>query len=522
MLTEHCIICTEPVENFAISECNHRNICSKCYVINLKHYNNRYCITCKTEYNNVIITNNSNKTFNDFNIKKLHYNHKFEKTYFDNRSVCSELCELFAIACPECNMKASSLNDLKQHIRVEHKKSFCSVCLKKRKGIVIRKQRLYTNNDLNRHRQYGDSATVDEGLIPPHTKCTLCGEHCYDVDDRNIHMINAHICCQLCRRKSIEEWVLDSNALVQHYKSSHIVCDDPVCCQMPIENVYDDEISYRAHMMSIHGTKFSKQELRDTQRLQIDFRVRHESSSSTAIAVSKKLEENMDESQLIKFSGDAKDQNLVMIAEIKKLKGESGFVHFRDISAQYFRKEMSSEQYYNYFKDMFSDFPTASSLWMLLVSNLPDPTLRSELHQIHYTSIKAGGGFHSNTRKVSKSSIHKEESVSNSRNERRRSKKKNHNKLDDAVIDVESLAIKDDTHSEPPSTKVEIIVPKADTPVSLSPEIISNIGGTDLVNNSTEIVNTEELVVTSDSANGLGNTSKKKKGRQKTVLMRWG
>eukprot|EP01042_Synura_sphagnicola_P001822 gene1822-2138_t len=92
--------------------------------------------------------------------------------------------------------------------------------------------------------------------------------------------------------------------------------------------------------------------------------------------------------------------NRNVLSEIKRVVGEDGFIHFRQVSAQFFHEEISAEQYYVEFCRLFKKDAGAGSLWMSLVCTLPQYHLRERLYQIHYRAVREGGGFNINHAEV--------------------------------------------------------------------------------------------------------------------------
>ena len=291
------------------------------------------------------------------------------------------------------------------------------------------------------HLLNGDPARDGEGAIPVHEKCAYCREICYDLGDLHAHMLDKHLSCQVCRRMGRRETgVADARLLIDHYNQEHFTCSDTRCQENFLENVFDSDISLRAHVISVHKDSFeSKQALKDAQKLAVEFRSQkssgdnrgaHESSGSEArnmtsdwgptpavasssrpgmarggsyassSSVNSELASAKNSGAVAKAaekslldSTDPREQNKKLISEIRRLTGEMGFRRFRDISAEYVSKAISADMYYSYFCKMFGDYDTAGPLWMLLVSSNPDPTLRAELYQTHFSNKSKGGGF---------------------------------------------------------------------------------------------------------------------------------
>lgn len=428
-----CVVCTDPIRSYAVGDCGHRNTCSKCYVMGMQQYGRRSCVTCKAEFGSVVITDSESKGFREFQFDTLKVSRNFENTYFDTRQQLKFFEDLYAAACPKCSYRCRSKKDLIAHCISEHGLHFCKVCLSKRKGVVLRQQRLYTQEALRDHLKRGDAATATDGPIPAHLSCKFCNErNLYDLEDHNMHMLEKHMCCQLCRRRNIEEWVTNDKALIAHYMSAHLTCEDPACCATPMENVYDNEISFQSHLLKIHGDSIkSRQQMKNAQRVQLAFPSRPMVAASTTSASSNQSYQD------ISFHTDPREQNRVLMNEIRKLKGEDGFATFRNTSGEFFKGLIDANTYYDRFCEMFRGCPTIASIWTILVSSLPNPELRSELYHIHYESVQNGGGFNIGCKE---GRAKKAEHPSKSKNRNNNSKQSTANlPLSDAILSETDL-----------------------------------------------------------------------------------
>lgn len=465
----------------------------------MKQYNRRECVTCNAYFEVVVIADNGVKSFSDYNISSMRTSAKFENTYFDSRQQLKGFEDLYAIACPQCCIKYPSKHDLITHCRKDHNLHFCKVCLSRRKGVVVRQQRLYTHAELRAHLKYGDAARGSEGPIPVHPTCNLCNEkYIYDADDRAFHMIEKHVCCQLCRRKNIEEWLTNDERLVEHYQAAHLTCDDPMCCAAPMENVYDNEISFQAHMLKVHGDKIkSKELLKKTQRVNISFE-RRPGSNTTMLTAQTYVAGYQD----INFDDDPREQNRVLMNEIRKLKGDDGFVTFRDISGDFFRGGISTDAYYERFCEMFRGCSTTASIWMLLVSSLPNADLRNDLYRVHYESVRDGGGFN-----VGRSS---------STNDASKSKKEDENKKKDRDKIFEPTSCDESSELNVDGLNVSI-VDKLPSPSNNKGPIHLQLDGSAAVNANAA---TPAKAITCREGGNLTKTGKKGRFKKKEVLYR--
>lgn len=75
---------------------------------------------------------------------------------------------------------------LKKHLKEEHKRSFCDVCLDK-KTCVLEEQTLYTQAQLTRHLERGD---LDEcgNIVFMHPYCTFCKKYFFDEEMFRVHI----------------------------------------------------------------------------------------------------------------------------------------------------------------------------------------------------------------------------------------------------------------------------------------------------------------------------------------------
>ena len=443
MISPVCLVCVDPLKAAVFGECSHKSICSKCFSINKMFYEKNECIVCKIKLDRIVVTTNLSLDYSEGIFNTLLFSKRLGM-YFENKMLLRETENLFSTRCPVCDEEMSGISKLKQHVQDKHRKSFCITCLHKRK-VFMHQQRVYSEIELRRHLREGDPPVDNEGPIEVHTRCKLCRVWCFDRDDYQNHMIQSHHCCQICRRlrdsqaRSNETWLLDMNQLLEHYRESHFTCAHPDCASNPIENVFDSSISLQAHVLKEHSSQTDKQSKRSAQRLVIDFKYsRNEESSRsesgaevdrgrrgpprparqpgppsdsrpTAVQVSDHLPSLQEayslssSSENVNSNSPADDNaaaNRNVLSEIKRVVGEDGFIHFRQVSAQFFHEEISAEQYYVEFCRLFKKDAGAGSMWMSLVCTLPQYHLRERLYQIHYRAVREGGGFNINHAEV--------------------------------------------------------------------------------------------------------------------------
>jgi hypothetical protein len=405
----HCMICLDnQSETYVHGPCNHLVTCGNCYLLNKMKYEKNICVLCFEPLRDPIVTtlSDSQTSYSDYNLSTFGYSRKIG-CYFQDRMLLKKYESKLNYTCSQCSLTFNTMHELKRHAS-DHNKEFCNICLNKRKVFPI-DQRLYSNREIGKHRTNGDPPIGIEGAIPAHVKCNLCRDWSYDRDDYVHHMIMNHHCCQLCKRRGTEVWLLGQTELTAHYASDHLVCDFEECCAKPLENVYEDEIALQSHILAVHGKSVSKQERKAAARINLDFtyarpasssvstseRISHQvggsnssvrpSTSATSLAA---LDSNHRESSSVKLAATSHD----IMTELQTLLG-SNFAAFRSKCLQYYMKEISASDFYEEFCERLLGFPSAPLLWIQLVDSLPDFNLRDQLHRAHHDAVKVGKGL---------------------------------------------------------------------------------------------------------------------------------
>ena len=172
---------------------------------------------------------------------------------------------------------------------------------------------------------------------------------------------------------------------------------------------------------------------------------------------------------------------------------------------------MSAAEYYGQFCEMFRGCSTAASIWMLLVSSLPNPDLRSELHRVHYESVRNGGGFN-----VGAGTGRPKSSAKQNRNKKNRTNLREEN--DDKQKIVRTGA------SEPDSEVSRVHETGRETVTNIGTRSPQNV--TESSNSVTESTQCSRGGVSSTALDSSGNnppvskTGKKGRFRKKEVLYR--
>lgn len=272
--TDLCFICvSKPI--VVIGECGHKTICEDCFTMSSLLFENRLCITCQSDFGEVVISKKcglapDSLTMIKSSRKTMLFSRRV-KAHFDNPNFKNKVEKSISSTCPQCSQTFPNLNSLKSHASSQHNLEFCNICLSKRR-VFSKRQRLYERGTLQEHRLKGDKAHGDEGAIPAHIKCKYCREWCYDITDHHNHMIQKHECCQVCRRLGRGElWISNDAALIVHYSEEHLICDFAECVSKPLENVFEDELSLQSHILKIHGHLISKEDRKAASKVSVGF-----------------------------------------------------------------------------------------------------------------------------------------------------------------------------------------------------------------------------------------------------------
>ena len=230
-----CVICGEKIEYYSIGQCNHREICYYCTLKNRTFYNDKKCPLCNTNLEIVFISPKSEiYSFEELSKKELSSYYKDNDSdeigvYYTDITSLETSLQLKLYKCPiDYCVKEEPFNsyeDLVQHLKDNHQKLFCKVCVKYGKKFIT-EQKVYSKNEINEHNWYGD---IDED-IPPHHKCPYCGDLYYDDEMLYSHMSKTHFMCDIC--KNIDKKTIFYSALpnfIEHNRFYHYCCPFKEC-----------------------------------------------------------------------------------------------------------------------------------------------------------------------------------------------------------------------------------------------------------------------------------------------------
>ncbi|OMJ92713.1 hypothetical protein SteCoe_4457 [Stentor coeruleus] len=241
-----CWVCCKDLGFHALGACGHNDMCLYCACrlrILLKDYK---CPICKTNLPKVLITKNPNAKLEDY--PELEVCKNDYGILCDSPEAQEAFSKIQSFNCwlPSCrNPKNHTLAQLTKHID-SHKLKFCRTCLNGRL-IFIWEQKVYTNQDLKKHLQFGDED------IPPHRQCLFCNSMYYDESELRSHLESKHYFCNVCEGKSYVYYE-DYEKLKLHFQKSHYMCHDPSCAESRF-TVFKTPYELQAHTYNIHTDK---------------------------------------------------------------------------------------------------------------------------------------------------------------------------------------------------------------------------------------------------------------------------
>ncbi|WFC98713.1 RING-type E3 ubiquitin transferase [Malassezia yamatoensis] len=258
---EICFICAEPVTLFSVPPCNHR-VCHICSMRLRALWKKRDCTFCKAEATNVIFTPNADRNFGDFSPAELPYRDDKLSISFEREKDYHDTIAMLRFNCPvgRCEVMSSGWSDLKSHVKREHSRLLCDLCIKHKK-IFSHEHSIYT------------AASLQEHLTSDHRYCEYCRQHFYSDDELWVHMRDRHEQCHICKSRSEEErwrYYKDYRMLEQHFRDAHYLCPDAQCLAQKFV-VFENQMEFQVHQVQEHGKTLSSREKRDALRMDASF-----------------------------------------------------------------------------------------------------------------------------------------------------------------------------------------------------------------------------------------------------------
>ncbi|KAF9425296.1 hypothetical protein BGZ76_003328 [Entomortierella beljakovae] len=287
---EHsCYICTENIVIFAVSDCNHRT-CHLCSLRLRALYKTKNCAFCKADQGIMIFTRDSEKLFQDYDLKTMAFFDRKLNIYFEDQEMYEDTMVLLRFNCPDPTCEVAcpdGWNQLKSHVKKQHKLMLCDLCVRHKK-VFAHEHNLMTASQLMKHFKTGDAGQTNQNSAEPsgfrgHPECGFCKESFYGDDELFEHCKTNHEQCFLCLRRNIRHQYYNKYPdLEHHFNSEHYSCMDPECLEKKFV-VFDSELDMKAHEAEMHPNSTyggQRTKLRDSRKIDISFNYQPSGESS--------------------------------------------------------------------------------------------------------------------------------------------------------------------------------------------------------------------------------------------------
>ncbi|GAC97750.1 hypothetical protein PHSY_005337 [Pseudozyma hubeiensis SY62] len=259
---ELCFICADPVKLTSVAPCDHRT-CHICALRLRVLYKKDECTFCKATIDHLIFTSNPTKSFSDFQPSDIPYTDKKLPISFETKEALEETVLLLRFNCPDpnCEIACTGWKDLRAHVRREHARMVCQLCISNKK-IFAHEHTLHTEQSLAAHEK------------AEHRLCEYDRQWFYSDDELFAHMRDRHEQCFICKASGNEDerwkYYRDYDMLERHFRKDHWLCENKECLEEKFR-VFKDEVDYKAHQLERHANELSSRERRDALRIEAGF-----------------------------------------------------------------------------------------------------------------------------------------------------------------------------------------------------------------------------------------------------------
>ncbi|TKY88133.1 hypothetical protein EX895_002843 [Sporisorium graminicola] len=259
---ELCFICADPIKLTSVAPCDHRT-CHICALRLRVLYKKDECTFCKTTIDRLIFTSSSTKNFADFKPSDVPYTDKKLPISFETKEALEETALLLRYNCPDpnCEVACTGWKDYKAHVRREHNRLVCQLCITNKK-IFAHEHTMHTEQSLVAHEK------------AEHRLCEYDRRLFYSDDELFAHMRDQHEQCFICKASGSEEerwkYYRDYNMLEKHFRKQHWLCENTECLQNKFV-VFANEVDFKAHQVQEHANELSARERREAQRIEANF-----------------------------------------------------------------------------------------------------------------------------------------------------------------------------------------------------------------------------------------------------------
>jgi hypothetical protein len=237
---------------------------------------NLCCITCKRELEHVICSDKANAKYEDFPMWGDSIGPEFvldqkSQMFFPSEYYKNKIQKLWVYKCKICPTVCRDVKSLRGHVAGEHNMHICLHCVENKQEFPA-ELKVYTQKQYETHLREGDQ-DGSQG----HPNCEFCKKRYYDSTALFVHLNKDHYTCHLCEKAGIKfKYYKDYKHLEDHFRSAHMLCDDPVCLARKFI-VFDNEIDMEVHNRKYHPTFTVKR----ATTIKLDFKVARPANKPT-------------------------------------------------------------------------------------------------------------------------------------------------------------------------------------------------------------------------------------------------
>jgi hypothetical protein len=266
-----CVCCLHDLSTFAYYACSHF-VCLKCAVKMRVLCEKIDCPVCRQESKQIYcVKSEIDMTSLQASIEKCTFMAEKSGICFENRSIQAEYEQILANQCNICSNLFASFDELERHVRVEHRKFYCELCLTHLK-LFPYERKAYNREDLAVHKRVGDK---DDYSFKGHPLCEYCDQRFFDRDEIYRHYRKEHYYCHFCDNDGHEEYYKDYAQLRVHFLKSHYLCELDSCSANAAQTheyvVFRSELDFLAHKKQKHAK--SKSDMKSFGKINIEFNV---------------------------------------------------------------------------------------------------------------------------------------------------------------------------------------------------------------------------------------------------------
>ncbi|GAB6031155.1 hypothetical protein CHUAL_007958 [Chamberlinius hualienensis] len=264
-----CVLCCRKVVIYAVGECDHP-VCYQCATRMRVLCKQNDCAICRKELSKLIF---SNERISYRELQDVHFTLKDSrhKLYFLDLDIQKSYFKLLENRCQFCENQPTyaSFHSLKDHVRKEHERHFCDLCIE-HLMIFPFERKCYTRADLARHRRVGD---LDDTSHRGHPLCEFCDARYLDEDELYKHLRREHFYCHFCDADGFHHYYSDYEYLRGHFRQDHFLCEEGDCINEKFTTVFRSEIDLKAHRSTTHTKNLSKAQIKQARTLELEFTI---------------------------------------------------------------------------------------------------------------------------------------------------------------------------------------------------------------------------------------------------------